>query len=332
MFEFTNRTQIARLPEPNADSVRRSTVLGRDGPDPAEQLPAAAAAKLRALRDVASDLSAWASAPYQRAKELRIDAESVQRRISELRRAMRRPDDENALLQAELDSLASVTTEMQRLQAMAAERRERAAAASRLVGRIESYARTYGKSISLAPAVAAPAVPKNSTVEVEVDKIRGRIVALHEDAQTTADAPVHAETAKRLARDFVYGIASRGSIDVFPTVESARLPTLPQLGGQIVPAGSDATDTLSLLFWVLRDEIVAKLEDEITEIADDESALSDEQRRVRIADAKSKILDLERTEEAIIVAAARDGVVIDRRADADVRAVLGVNGPEPRPD
>jgi hypothetical protein len=61
------------------------------------------------------------------------------------------------------------------------------------------------------------------------------------------------------------------------------------------------------------------------------SGLTDEQKAERLAELDAQQLELERFEELFIEQAECDGVVIARRADADPRAVLGVDVIEPQP-
>lgn len=80
----------------------------------------------------------------------------------------------------------------------------------------------------------------------------------------------------------------------------------------------------SFLVWLLRDEIKAKL-GALIEQADDTDALADDEREKRFGELSSRKLDLERQEEAQIVAAEAAGLSIPRRPDADPRAVLEIS-------
>jgi hypothetical protein len=59
-------------------------------------------------------------------------------------------------------------------------------------------------------------------------------------------------------------------------------------------------------------------------VAQYDDALSDDDRDRRLSDIAVARLEAERREEAIIEAAAADGMTVPRRADADPRALLGV--------
>ncbi|MDF1600332.1 hypothetical protein PZ895_11230, partial [Mesorhizobium sp. YIM 152430] len=77
------------------------------------------------------------------------------------------------------------------------------------------------------------------------------------------------------------------------------------------------------LVWMMRDEIKAKLGAMIDQ-ADVVGALTDEEQEERFRELSVRRLELERLEEATIVAAEAEGMFIARRADADPRAILEV--------
>jgi hypothetical protein len=83
-------------------------------------------------------------------------------------------------------------------------------------------------------------------------------------------------------------------------------------------------DALGILLWAFRDPILTALDREIDLYADDENALSDEDRVRGVATLSMKILAAERDEEALIRMADEREVPIPRRPDADPRAVLGL--------
>jgi hypothetical protein len=87
---------------------------------------------------------------------------------------------------------------------------------------------------------------------------------------------------------------------------------------------------LGLDVWLLRDLMVERGEAEIAKIADDDHALSPQDRAAKEVDLLADILELERLEEAHIMAAEAAGQAIARRSNADPRAILGVDGPAPR--
>lgn len=64
---------------------------------------------------------------------------------------------------------------------------------------------------------------------------------------------------------------------------------------------------------------------------DGQQTMSAEDRERRLADIEAELLQLERDEETIVERLEADGVPTARRADADPRAVLGLDQPPKRP-
>jgi hypothetical protein len=89
-------------------------------------------------------------------------------------------------------------------------------------------------------------------------------------------------------------------------------------------AAVSGPDALAVLCWLHHDSLIERLEAEIDDLADDSQALDDAERGYREADLTVRILQTERVEEAFIEQAEAAGQMIQRRADADPRAVLGL--------
>jgi len=89
-------------------------------------------------------------------------------------------------------------------------------------------------------------------------------------------------------------------------------------------------DVPALISWLFKDQLLAKVEAEIDQCADDANALTDSDRAKKLTATAQEILETERLEERLIELAADQGQDIARRPDADPRAILGVDGPAPR--
>jgi hypothetical protein len=100
------------------------------------------------------------------------------------------------------------------------------------------------------------------------------------------------------------------------------------LAGFAVVNGSHAP---ALLAWLFQNQLIEKLEQEIDELADDDNALTDEQRTQREAALAAELLAAERREEALIVMAEAGGTQIMRRPYPDPRAVLELSSELPAP-
>jgi hypothetical protein len=83
-------------------------------------------------------------------------------------------------------------------------------------------------------------------------------------------------------------------------------------------------DTLALIAWLHRDTLIAALDREIDEAADDKNAMTLEQRRKAETQMLADLLAVSREECALSEAAQAQGIAIDYRTDCDARAILGI--------
>jgi hypothetical protein len=164
-----------------------------------------------------------------------------------------------------------------------------------------------------------------------IEKRRRRIRALIADVKQTDAAPYPSALAKQRAREEIEQLAERGEPDFFPLIEQYRGKIRwPEVVldfhiGLASPRGPDSAGLMACLF---RDALIAFSERKIDEIADDANALTDAQRGEKFKTLLGDLLAVEREEEALIQAAIFD---VDRRADADPRAVLGLSSELPGP-
>ena len=87
---------------------------------------------------------------------------------------------------------------------------------------------------------------------------------------------------------------------------------------------AETPDAVALVEWLLRDQVIAKLNAEIDSEADDAASLSHEARQRRESEVQSDLLDIERQESALVWSAMSQSLPIEHRADCDPRAVLGI--------
>lgn len=148
-----------------------------------------------------------------------------------------------------------------------------------------------------------------------IAKVRENIVAVSEDRQRIEHAPTPAAELAEKALAGLDGMAAQGAPSFDPRIRG-RDPfkldhhlTHPVVG-------------VAFLLFLFRDEVAERL----TAIIGDDvpGALTDADREKLLAKTDAKRLDLERQEEALIVAAAKNAQRIERRPDADIRAILGV--------
>ena len=88
------------------------------------------------------------------------------------------------------------------------------------------------------------------------------------------------------------------------------------IGGRLVSAVGDP-QALPLLFWLHRDAIIAKIEQQIDEIADDANALTEAATHGTDREIDRDRLAVQREEEHWIGRAIDDGTTMLRRPDLD---------------
>lgn len=176
-------------------------------------------------------------------------------------------------------------------------------------------------------AVPAPKAPKGGYA-AEVDRIRREIEKL--DAQWAAAEGAPAPKSDLLARAVaeIDDLAAKGEPTVHATSRGGSPINLAkQLSIAAQPIGNVATlvgDAGAAFWtWVLRDVLVNKIT-ALIEALPDGNALDDDAREAEFARISARRLELERLEEACIVAAEQQGQAIVRRRDADPRAILEI--------
>lgn len=181
----------------------------------------------------------------------------------------------------------------------------------------------------------APALRKGETLRDAISNRRRRLREFAADREAVGRAPVPSAMAKQLVRKQLDELAAEGRPDVFGLIERGvgklEWPMVPELPSTIELPRIMRVHSAALVAWALGPALVAAIEREIDEIADDERALSAEQRRARLDEIAADMLAVEREEEALIEMAEAEGLVVHRRSDADPRAVLGLTTPNAVP-
>jgi hypothetical protein len=100
---------------------------------------------------------------------------------------------------------------------------------------------------------------------------------------------------------------------------------------------AELPDMLALMTWLHRDALIAALDREIDEVADDPNALTAAQRQKAEAEVRADLLAVQRQEAELVWKAQGDGAAVLHRPDIDPRALLGVQltptpAPAPRKD
>lgn len=140
--------------------------------------------------------------------------------------------------------------------------------------------------------------------------------------------PIPSAVAKRIAREQLAARIEAVRPDAGPLLNGlgeVKFPVmrLQQFGGATDVYG---TDPVALLGWLLPNEMASAIDHEIDAIADDDNALTAEQRREKLAQTDASILASEREQAAYAELAGQLPP-----ADTDPRAVLGLDGSMPAP-
>jgi len=108
--------------------------------------------------------------------------------------------------------------------------------------------------------------------------------------------------------------------------QAVSRPAVNSLGDRYIADGGSASppdiiDAAALTAWINADALLSRLFAEI-DAAAPANGLGDDERASRIGALDEERLALERQEEALIERAEAEGVLIERRPDADPRAAL----------
>ncbi|TCO83075.1 hypothetical protein EV699_103124 [Plasticicumulans lactativorans] len=151
------------------------------------------------------------------------------------------------------------------------------------------------------------------SLRADVDRLRARIAALRQEADNGRDQPLN--LADATARVDAYLQQQRQRYAGYARVHRFITPQ-PVRSFELVPDG----EVEAYMATFFGDTLRCALLEQIKVICSDGPGL--EQRRAHLAKLDRERLDLEREEEALITAAARSGLHIPRRADADPRVFL----------
>lgn len=306
------------------------------------RLPAEAARRLIELKERREDARAIDFSLADEEYELHTDVMRSRHRLKDIKKRVRtlkydpspaaeenaeEGEDHPAFI-AEKRKLAQLEDKLRRVQA----RREKARTILDPVGRVVTNIEDYLSSRSGFSKVKPVTPAKGETVQ----SVSRRIADLRADLGAVEAAPALSSEAKARAIADIDLLAKHGAISVAEAIEHRSALQLPRGKVTIVGANKDGSlntwdmqlvgPEMALLAWLFRDELIQRVHREIDAIANDEKALSREERAERIAHISSEILQEERTLAAIIW---REELHELWPADIDPRAVLSIDGPAP---
>ena len=259
------------------------------------------------------ELPKRAKAKFTRLADAEIEAADVLRgtvtRASELNRVM--------LLRSAGD-LKDEQAELSRLQGLQAQQQRRHQELSNNVMRVRRFIMELPANVELEDAPPDKAQPrKGESLSDAIRRVRLEISSVQSDVRKLYQAGPRAADLKRAAQNYVQGLAATGRPKITATHEKFEIEFST---GQFTLA----PNMRAILAWLDPAALLGRLEDEIDALPTPALTVSLKEKNERLAVAKSKLLVLEREEEALIEAASDDGENIVRRYDADPQAILGV--------
>jgi hypothetical protein len=313
--------------------------------DPLEELPAEAVEKFRKLELRRDEAHVLLQAAIESQQELQRDVTGDQARI---KRLMQHPHeggfglaDDAPQVAAEQKKLDRKRAEQRRLTALSEARGTIWKNAAELVRNIEQAVVTHsGGYVAEIVGGDAPTFKGNILDAVEGRRRRGR--ELQADLHRIRSSPWPSALAKQKMRERIEQLAESGRPWVEQAIENgAEIPFPTQThpvrilnGGPGLIGFAELPDMLALMTWLHRDALIAALDREIAEVADDPSAMTHEQRQKAEAQIRADLLAVERQECALIEIAQAQGLPVEYRGDCDPRAILGfewVAAPAPVP-
>lgn len=336
---------IDAMPDPNQDhsAIRATKNIGMPD-DLADLLPEDAAARLKSWREQRADAHAAYVVTQEKWNEAFKNKGEAAGRVAVLTdwaaagragNGRTYSDDDPSVINAR-QKLENATAAFNDINARRETLAQRHAGTARLVDTCERYLgqNAYGSFAAHPPVKAKGAI----------EAARTEIARARENISRIVSAPIHSTMVKAAVRDEIERLAARGRPDTSRLFSGAGSLSWPQaqarvnVDGLVVVhsvddlesrvlgrASAETPDTLALMAWMHRDTLIAALDREIGKVADDPAALSVDERASQLSKAKADLLAAERIEVALI-----DDAGEAYRTDTDPRALLGIDGPEPR--
>jgi hypothetical protein len=315
-----------------------------------DRLPQPAKDRFAALVQDRDDAFALSRIAMDRVSDIRTakaDSERELRRLTQSRPVALRPEPYSRVTQALETAIKEHSAEMEKVQELHEARNYRWQRCGNLVSTIEHYLAAISSDTAIGLSTfALDKSPRGDGVK-DLEACRQRILELQADVAATDAAPIPSSLAKQIARAQIDQLADRGRPNVFSLIEMRQgisWPLIPAYGpnamsaiahghgiGAAAPAAG-APDTLAIYAWHNRAAVIESIEQLIDESADDEHALSDAERTERRIAALAALLKAEREEDHLIRIGKSKGLELQRRPDADPRAVLGLSDDLPSPD
>lgn len=171
-------------------------------------------------------------------------------------------------------------------------------------------------------------LPKGDLADA-LTKNREEQRAVRDQIATAQNVKSPSDEAKQLLRSQIEALAAKGRPEVAPLFYglefgfNTTLLTTNGAGHHPHVSVVSVPDTLALLIYVHKEALLAKLDAEIDAQAEDENALSREQRAAKVRQLETDLLNLQRQEESIVCALEAQGRPTPRNYPTPL-AMLGI--------
>ncbi|WP_029582937.1 hypothetical protein [Bradyrhizobium sp. URHD0069] len=305
--------------------------------DEADLLPPPAAERLRELRQLGDDAHLLVRSAHEETQDLRTEIQGHRNRLHRLRGARGADgfdlDDDDVRVTSEQARLDQKMVELKRRSELGELRGERWRILRTTIKNAEDWVRSKpgGTEIVMHEPVE-PQLKKGEDILAAIERIRRRGRELEADLARIAASPWPSAIAKQKMRERIGQLAESGRPWVEQAIENdAEIPFQTQthpvriLNGDPSLIGfTELPDTLALLAWLHGDALIAALDREIDEVADDPNALTAAQRQKAEGEVRADLLSVQRQEAELVWKAQADGAAVTHRPDIDPRALLGV--------
>ncbi|MER9169858.1 hypothetical protein NKI12_21240 [Mesorhizobium australicum] len=306
----------------------------------AEKLPGLGAERYRTLTEKKAEWFLLGRAVQDTINEKVLERQKINIRLREIERDTNSQKlDENREYQNFQSKLADLTAEIERLE----QRRDPWISKANVVGRLINTLDRYLGETPIA-ALQAWSVPIKAVKADTIPAVLDRLAGLRADLVDVDTRPWPAADAKRRALEEIEYLALKGTVAVSKSIDYRNQLGWPLASADVVLRGYGKRDAqgrpdlynehtvspdVALTVWLFKDQVTARIMAELDEFANEERALSEEQRASMTARVNGSLLAEQRLLSQLIWA----GDLHDQWPDdIDPRAVLGIDGPEPRQD
>jgi hypothetical protein len=306
--------------------------------DVIELLPAAAADKLRMLRQRSADAHALIPEfeSIREASGAKIAAAQALQRLTDHPQdgGFNLPLTDRRVIVA-TKHLEKMTDDFERLKQLQEVRTAAFQSASAAMTNAETWlrdGRPHGTTLE-AIEVDPPKLAKgeNSLLD-QIENRRRRVRELRADLHRIESAPFPSTYAKQKMRAQIEALAMQGAPSVSRLVEldgpvdfqTQRMQSDVYGTEKRAIAFSEPADAVALVAFLHKPALIAALDAEIDAEADDAGALTHEARQIRTAEVKGDLLDIEIQEAALIWQAQAQGLPVEHRAECDPLAILQI--------